>query len=138
MATREEVEAELATVFEELVDLINEVKQVAWTAPSANRRKAFDELRAFLIEQAATVDEAELRIGERPAWVRNPTGHHWRNITTDAHGDPDLVVAALTRDIDATVDDIRRHGANVDGDAQQLLNEVADALAKQREQLHNA
>ena len=138
MATREEVGAELATVFEELVDLVNEVKQAAWTASSADRRRTIDEFRNFVVAQAATVDEAELRIGERPAWVRNPTGHHWRNITSDAHGDADLVVTALVRDIDATVEDIRRHSLNVDGEARQLLDEVAEGLARRCEELRGA
>jgi hypothetical protein len=138
LATREEVGAELATVFEELVDLVNEVKQAAWTASSADRRRTIDEFRNFVVAQAATVDEAELRIGERPAWVRNPTGHHWRNITSDAHGDADLVVTALVRDIDATVEDIRRHSLNVDGEARQLLDEVAEGLAQRCEDLRGA
>jgi hypothetical protein len=138
LATREEVGAELATVFEELVDLVNEVKQAAWTASSADRRRTIDEFRTFVVEQAATVDEAELRISERPAWVRNPTGHHWRNITSDAHGDADLVVTALVRDIDATVEDIRRHSLNVDGEARQLLDEVAEGLARRCEELRGA
>jgi len=138
LATREEVGAELATVFEELVDLVNEVKQAAWTASSADRRRTIDEFRNFVVAQAATVDEAELRIGERPAWVRNPTGHHWRNITSDAHGDADLVVTALVRDIDATVEDIRRHSLNVDGEARQLLDEVAEGLARRCEELRGA
>ena len=135
MATREEVEAELAIVFEELVDLIGEAKQASWTASSPDRRRAFDELRAFLADQVVAVDDAELRMGERPAWVRSPTGHHWRNITTEARGDPDLLVAALARDIDATVVDIRSHSADVDGEARQLLDDVADALAHRAEQL---
>jgi hypothetical protein len=135
MSTRDEVQAELAAVFEELVDLIGEAKQAAWTASSAALRQAFDDLRTFLAEQAGAVDEAELGLGERPAWVRNPTGHHSRNIATEARGDPQLVVAALVRDIDATIADIRLHSANLDGEAKQLLDEVADALTDRVAQL---
>jgi hypothetical protein len=135
MATREEVEAQLATVFEELIDLIGEAKQAAWTALPPERRTVFDDLRAFLVEQAGVVDEAELRLGERPAWVRNPTGHHWRNISSEARGDPDLLVAALTRDIDATIDDIREHATTLEGEPRRVLDDVADALAARVQEL---
>jgi hypothetical protein len=138
MTTRQQVEAELATVFEELVDLIGEAKQAAWTASSAERRRAFDDLRQFLAEQAGVVDEAELQLGGRPDWVRNPTGHHSRNITTEASGDPHKVVDVLVRDLDAAVDDIRRHADNVEGEPKELLSNVAEALAGRVHALRNS
>jgi hypothetical protein len=135
VAPLEQVQAELATVFEELVDLIGEAKQAAWTALSPERRRAFEDLRTFFAEQARAVDDAELRIGERPDWVRNPTGHHWRNISSDARGDPHVLAAALARDIDATVADIRAHSASLDGEPRQLLDDVARALEQRSEGL---
>jgi hypothetical protein len=62
--------------------------------------------------------------------VRNPTGHHLRNITSDARGDPDQLVTVIARDLEAAVDDIRRRATRLDGEPQTLLNDVADALVK--------
>jgi hypothetical protein len=137
MTTREQVEAELAVVFEELVDLIGEAKQGAWAASSPERRRAFDDLRQFLADQAAKVDDVELALGGRPDWVRNPTGHHWRNIAGDTGDDPDQLVAVLAQDIDTVVDDIRRRAAGLEGESRELLDEVADALVKRVNALRN-
>jgi hypothetical protein len=84
------------------------------------------------------VDEAELQLGGRPDWVRNPTGHHSRNITTEASGDPHKVVDVLVRDLDAAVDDIRRHADNVEGEPKELLSNVAEALAGRVHALRNS
>ena len=137
MTSQESVEAELAAVFEELVDLIGEAKQAVWTASSAERRRAFEDLRQFLITQAARVDDAELELGGRPDWVRNPTGHHWRNITSETRGDPDGLVTVLSRDLEAVVDDIRRYAANLDGRSRELLDEIADSLIERVDALRN-
>src|SRR4029453_17332824 len=71
----EEIEAHLGAVFDELVDLVGEVKQAVWTASSPERRQAFDELKLFLGGQAAIVDDAEQRLGGRPPGGGSATGH---------------------------------------------------------------
>jgi hypothetical protein len=138
MTTNEEVQVELALVFEELIDLVGEAKQAAWTASSPERERAFEQLRTFIVQQAQAVDEAELRLGERPAWVRSPTGHQWRNIAAGSDGDRAQVVDAFERDLRATVDDIRRHAANLDGEARDVLVDVADGLARHLDGLRNS
>jgi hypothetical protein len=78
MSTDEEFEAELGAVFDGLINLIGETKQAVWTASSSERRQTFDNLKSFLVEQAAAIDDAERRIGTRPPWVRSPTAHRAR------------------------------------------------------------
>ena len=137
MTTREQVEAELASVFEELVDLIGEAKQAVWAASPPERRRAFEDLRQFLALQAGKVDDEELALGGRPDWVRNPTGHHFRNIAKDTGGDPNKLVTVLSQDLEAAVADIRRHAATLDGEPRELLDEVADALSQRVDALRN-
>jgi hypothetical protein len=78
-----ETEAQLGAVFDELVELIGEAKQAAWTAVSPDRWRVFDSLKMFLAEQAVLVD-AELRLGTRAPWVTSPTAHRARNLAAEA------------------------------------------------------
>lgn len=130
MSTDEEFEAELGAVFDDLINLIGETKQAAWTASSSERRQAFDNLKSYLAEQAVAIDDAERRIGTRPPWVRSPTAHRARNIAGEAAGDSDRLVELLVRDLRLAVEDIRRRAATITGEGQQLLVDVADDLER--------
>src|SRR6478735_704090 len=126
MTADEEIHAQLGAVFDELVELIGETKQAIWTASSPDRRKSFDDLKTFVVEQVAIIDDAERRIGTRAPWVKSPTAHHARNIAAEAAGDPQQLVELLIRDVRRVVDDIRKRAATLKGQWQQLLVDLAD------------
>ena len=128
MTTDDETEAQLGAVFDELVELIGETKQASWTASSADRRRVFDDLKAFLAEQAGQVDDAELRLGSRAPWIASPTGHATKNIAGEADGDAERLVMLLVRDLRDVIDDIRRRAAVVEAEWRSLLSGVADNL----------
>ena len=120
----------VATVLDELVDLISETKQAAWTAPSTQRRALFDGLKSFLAEQAVLIDDAELRLGTTAPWITTPTGRRSRNLASEAGGDPQRVVELLARELRCVVDDVRTRAATVDGEWRQLLSTLADDLER--------
>jgi hypothetical protein len=124
----EETEGHLGSVFDELVELIGEAKQAAWTATSTSRRLQFDDLRGFLAEQVVLIDDAELRLGARPAWITSPTAHPSRNLAAEAGGSPKRLVDVLAQDLRIVIDDIRRWAGAVDEEWCQLLRGLADGL----------
>jgi hypothetical protein len=130
MSAEEEIEAQLGAVFDELVELIGETKQATWSASSSERRRTFDNLKTFVAEQVAMIDDAERRIGTRAPWVKSPTAHHARNIAAEAAGDPQQLVELLTRDLRRVVDDVRSRAATLTGEWQQLLVDLADNLER--------
>jgi DNA-binding ferritin-like protein len=130
MNAEEEIESQLGAVFDELIELIGETKQVAWSASSPERRQTFDNLKTVVAEQAVMIDEAERRLGTRAPWVKSPTAHHARNIAAEAAGDPQRLVDLLVGDLRRVVDDIRDRAANLTGEWQQLLVDVADNLER--------
>jgi DNA-binding ferritin-like protein len=130
MSAEEEIEAQLGAVFDELIELIGETKQATWTASSSERRQTFDDLKSFVAQQVAMIDDAERRIGTRAPWVKSPTGHHARNIAAEAAGDPQQVVELLIRDLRRVVDDVRSRAATLKGEWQQLLVDLADNLER--------
>ena len=130
MTSEEELGAHLGSVLDELVDLIAETKQAAWTAPSTQRRALFDDLKSFLAEQAVLIDDTELRLGTRAPWITTPTGHRSRNLSAEAGGDPERLVELLARDLRCVVDDVRSRAATVDGEWRQLLSTLADDLER--------
>jgi hypothetical protein len=130
MSANDEIEAQLGAVFDELVDLIGETKQVTWAASSSERRQTFDNLKTFVGEQAVMIDDAERRIGTRAPWVKSPTAHHARNIAAEAAGDPQRLVELLVGDLRRAVDDIRNRAATLEGEWQQLLVDLADNLER--------
>src|SRR5258708_15588030 len=121
MSADEEIEAALGAVFDELVELIGETKQAGWTAASSERRRAFDNLKAFVAEQAVKIDDAERRIGTRAPWVTSPTAHHVKNIAAEAGGDPQQLAELLVRDLRRAVDDIRSRAAAMEGSWRNLM-----------------
>src|SRR6478736_8103780 len=123
-----EFESHLGAVFDELVELIGETKQAIWTASSPDRRKSFDDLKTFVVEQVAIIDDAERRIGTRAPWVKSPTAHHARNIAAEAAGDPQQLLELLIRDLRRVIDDVRSRAATLTGEWQQLLVDLADNL----------
>jgi hypothetical protein len=135
MTADEEIEAQLGVVFDELVELIGETKQAIWTASSSERRQTFDNLKTFVAEQAVMIDDAERRIGTRAPWVKSPTAHLARNLASEAAGDPQRLVELLVGDLRRAVDDIRARAANLEGEWQQLLADLADNLERHADAL---
>jgi DNA-binding ferritin-like protein len=125
MSSDEEIETQLGAVFDELVELIGETKQAAWTASSSERRQSFDDLRTFVGEQAVMIDDAERRLGTRAPSVASPTAHQTKNIVAEAAGDPQRVVELLIRDLRRVVEDIRSRAATVEGEWRRLLTDLA-------------
>src|SRR5712671_2552818 len=130
MSADEEIEAQLGAVFDELVELIGETKQAAWTASSQERRLTFDNLKTFVVEQVVMIDDAERRIGTRAPWVKSPTAHRARNIAAQAAGDPQRLVEVLVGDLRRAVDDVRNRAVTLEGEWQQLLVDLADNLER--------
>ncbi|MEY2434037.1 MAG: hypothetical protein QOC92_3762 [Acidimicrobiaceae bacterium] len=130
MNAEEEIERQLGAVFDELIELIGETKQVTWSTSSPERRQTFDNLKTVIGEQAVRIDDAERRIGTRAPWVKSPTAHHARNIAAEAAGDPQRLVELLVDDLRRTIDDIRNRAASLTGEWQQLLIDVADTLER--------
>jgi hypothetical protein len=130
VSANEEIEGQLGAVFDELVELIGETKQAIWTASSSERRQTFDALKTFVGEQVVMIDDAERRIGTRAPWVKSPTAHAARNIAAEAAGDPQRLVELLVADLRRAVDDIRNRAANLSGEWQQLLVDLADSLER--------
>jgi hypothetical protein len=130
MNAEDEIEAQLGAVFDELIELIGETKQVIWSASSPERRQTFDNLKTFVAEQAVMIDDAERRIGTRAPWVKSPTAHHARNIAAEAAGNPQRLVDLLVGDLRRAVDDIRNRAAGLTGEWKQLLVDVADNLER--------
>ena len=128
MNAEEEIETQLGAVFDELIELIGETKQVTWSASSPERRQTFDNLKTVIGEQAVMIDDAERRIGTRAPGVKSPTAHHERNIAAEAADDPQRLVDLLVGDLRRAVDDIRNRAASLTGEWQQLLVAVADTL----------
>jgi hypothetical protein len=130
MNAEEEIETQLGAVFDELIELIGETKQVTWSASSPERRQTFDNLKTVIGEQAVMIDDAERRIGTRAPGVKSPTAHHARNIAAEAAGDPQRLVDLLVGDLRRAVDDIRDRAASLTGEWQQLLVDLADNLER--------
>jgi hypothetical protein len=135
MNADEEIEAQLGGIFDELIELIGETKQVVWSASPPERRQTFDNLKTFIAEQAVMIDDAERRIGTRAPWVKSPTAHHARNIAAEAAGDQQRLVDLLVDDLRRAVDDIRNRAASLTGEWQQLLVDLADNLERHAEAL---
>jgi hypothetical protein len=129
MSANEEIESQLGAVFDELVELIGETKQAVWTA-SSERRKTFDDLKSFVVEQVVMIDDAERRIGTRAPWVQSPTAHRATNIAAEAAGDPQRLVELLVGDLRRVVDDIRKRAATLEGEWQNLLVDLANNLER--------
>jgi DNA-binding ferritin-like protein len=128
--TEDEIEAHLGAVFDELIELIGETKQAAWTARSRERHRLLDDLKTFLAEQAVLIDDAELRLGARAPWVTSPTAHHTRNMADEAGGDSERVVELLVRDFRIVIEDLRRRATAIDDEWQALLSGLADDLER--------
>jgi hypothetical protein len=133
MTDEAEIEVALGAVFDELIELIGEAKQAAWTASAPERRQIFDNLKGFLVQQAIEVDDAEQRIGTRPPWIRSPTGHRVRNIAGEAGGDPSRLVQLLIHDIRTVAADIASRAAALDGEWREVLTRLAHDLELQIE-----
>jgi DNA-binding ferritin-like protein len=130
MNAEDEIETQLGAVFDELIELIGETKQVVWSASSPERRQTFDNLKTFIGEQAMMIDDAERRIGTRAPGVKSPTAHHARNIAAEAAGDPQRLVDLLVGDLRRVVADIRNRAATLTGEWQELLVDLADNLER--------
>lgn len=119
---------QLGAIFNELIDLIGEAKQAIWASSATGQRAALEALKAYLGEQAGRVDDAEISLGGRPAWVLSPTGHHPRNLAAAAGGDPNRFIDVLAADLETLVEDIRLQSGSTEGDWTVFLTELADGL----------
>ena len=94
-----------------------------------------EELKEYLAEQAALVDEAERRLGGRPAWVVSPTSRHPRSLAVEAGGNADRMITRLVTDLETLVEDIRLRVGATEGEWSAFLAELADGLAVRAESL---
>ena len=127
VTTDGEIAEHLSAVYDELVELIGETKQAAWTA-SSERRQVFHEFWAFLAEQVVMVDDAALRLGGRASSVTSPTAHRPRNIAAAAGGDPQRLVELLAVEVRHVVEDVRHRVPTVDGEVRTLLSDMAEQI----------
>jgi hypothetical protein len=129
MADEETVDRHLGAVLDEVINAIQETKQAVWSASTAHRRRAFDELQAFLVAQAAAVADAEQRIAGRDPRLLLPTGHRVRNLPAEAHGDNDVLVGLLLDDLKALVSDVWARAAEIEGTSEaELLTQLAGGV----------
>ena len=128
MAEDNELDVQLVAVFDELIELVQEIKQVEWSAPSAGRRLALEQLRVLLGQQAAAVSDAEQRIGGPSPSIMSPSAHRPRNLSAEAGGDATRLRALLVTDLAAVAEDLRQRSAMTDGEWQHTFQELADGL----------
>ena len=125
----ETVDRHLGAVLDEVITAIQETKQAVWSASTAERRRRFEDLRSFLVTQAAVVADAEQRIGGRDPLLTSPTGHRIRNLRAEAGGDNEALVALLLAHLHTLVADVRARAAAIEGTADGgLLTELANGV----------
>lgn len=128
MTTQESGASDLAAVFDGLIELVQESKQVLWSVSSRRMHAAVDSLKHFLEEQGRRIDEAELEAGGRPASFVTPAAHQPRNIIAIARGDPAVVVEVLVEDATALLEAVRQAEASTAAQWRPLLSELAAGL----------
>ena len=139
MRDEQRIDDHLGAVFAELVDAIQETKQAVWSAGSAAQRQALEDLRRFLIEQADIVSDAEVSIAGRSPSILSPTGHHPRNLLSEAGGDRAKLLRLLLDRVTAVAGDVRRRAEEMDGTEEAVvLNRLADGIEERAERLQRA
>jgi hypothetical protein len=135
VADDETIDRHLGVVLDEVITSIQALKQVGWSAPSADRR-ALNELRAYLGEQAAVVSNAEESIGGRDPLLVSPTGRQLRNLSAEAGGDSTVMIRKLLEHLYAVAADIRTRASEIVGTEQGvLLTTLAEGLTERLDRL---
>lgn len=136
MRDEQRIDDHLGAVFTGLVVAIKETKQGVWSAGTPERRQALDDLRLYLIEQAAIVSDAELSIGGRSPSIASPTGHQPRNLGAEARGDPRRLLELLLERVTAVAADVRVRAEEMDGTEEAVvLRRMADGIDQRARRL---
>jgi hypothetical protein len=123
-----ELDSYLVAVFDELIELVQEIKQVQWSAPSVGRRRALEQLKELLGQQAVAVSEAEQRTGAPSPSIMTPSAHRPRNLSAEAGGDTTRLLQLLVTDLAAVAEDLRGRSTTTSGEWQHTFDELADGL----------
>lgn len=130
------IDEHLAAVLNQVLDVLYQAKQVAWSATQSSLRADLQDLVSFLIDQSRLVMEAEERIDGRAPGIASPSSHQRGNIVADAKGDIRVAASVLVDRLDALVDDIRARAATVPASEEAtMLTELADGLALRRDRI---
>ena len=129
MADEETVDQHLAAVIDQVIFAIQGTKQAVWSASTNDRRRALNELKAFLGEQLVALSDAEERIDGRAATITSPTGHTIRNLRTEAGGDFSAFRALVLARLRAVATDARVRADAISGAPEaELLARLAEGL----------
>ena len=138
MTDERSVDEHLGAILNQVLDLLYQAKQAAWSAAQSPLRSDLQDLAAYLIDQSRIVMEAEERIDGRAPGIASPSSHQRGNIVADANGDIRVAVSVLVDHLDALVDDIRARTATVPaGGEATMLTELSDGLALRRDRLQS-
>ena len=138
MTDEHTVDELLGAILNQVLDLLYQAKQAAWSATQSPLRSDLQELVTYLIEQSRVVMEAEERIDGRAPDIASPSSHQRGNIVADANGDIRVATSVLVDRLDALADDVRARAATMPagGDAT-MLAELSDGLARRRDRLRS-
>lgn len=136
MADAETVDRHLAAVIDEVISAIQKTKQGVWSASTAEKRAALNELKGFLGEQLVALAEAEERINGRSSSITSPTGHAIRNLRSEAGNDLPTFKALLLEELRDVAVDARARAAEIAPASEaQLLTHLADGLDRRLDPL---
>ncbi|MCU1488720.1 MAG: hypothetical protein JWM85_125 [Acidimicrobiaceae bacterium] len=127
-----------AEALNELIELVQEAKQVLWEEPPGPLRDRIETLRSYLVEQTHAVDEAEQRSGGRSEGFTTPSGRRPENLAAETGGDPAKMLDLLAEHVGAVANDLRRAAKASDGPEQSLFEEVASGLESRLTELRTA
>jgi hypothetical protein len=128
VADDNELDSDLVAVLDELIELLQEIKQVEWSAPSAGRRHALEQLKELLGQRAVAVSEAEQRIDGPSPSVISPSAHRPRNLSAEAGGDTTGLLQLFVTDLAAVAEDLRGRSTTTVGEWQHTFHELADGI----------
>lgn len=129
MADEDLVDQHLVAVVNEVLDVLYQAKQAAWSASTSPRRTDLQELVTFLIDQSGRFMVAEERVDGRSAAITPPSSHQRGNLIADAHGDLDAAVESLTQRLQTVIADVRARAAAIpDAPEAPMLVDLADGL----------
>lgn len=131
MADQETVDRHLGAVIDEVISAIQETKQAAWSASTAEKRAQLNELKGFLGEQLMVLSDAEERINGRARDITSPTGRAIRNLWSEAGNDFTTFKALVLGELREVAEDARRRGGEIAGAPEaELLTGLADGLER--------
>ena len=132
------VDEHLAAILDQVLDVLYQAKQAAWSATQPQARAHLQDLVTFLIDQSRVVMEAEERIDGRAPGLASPSSHQRGNIVAEANGDLRAAASVLADRLDELVDDIRARAATVPAAGETtMLADLADGLALRRDRIRS-